>query len=324
MVRLFIVLLSFLLAAPAIAAPTPGKGYLTTSDGVRLFYKVVGHGRGTLVAVHGGPGNSLSSIEPDFRPFEERYTIIYYDQRGNGYSDLIEDPSRLSLEHHIADLEAVRAHFGLAKMNLIGNSWGGFLVAAYAAAHPDRIERLVMHDPAPPVRSLLIRASDEIGDRARQRLDPARQSRLRQLFVGDYRKNVADPRAACREWALLLLPLMTAGSATSPIKGDICDGTDKALRLQMTVNGQIWQTIGDFDLRPRMAAVTAPVLVVQGAADYIPLESARAWAASMPNARLLIIPGAGHTPQGEQPQLFFPAVEAFLAGRWPEGAKDVD
>ena len=42
-----------------------------------------------LVAVHGGPGNSLASIEPDFGPLNQRYTVIYYDQRGNGRSDLV-------------------------------------------------------------------------------------------------------------------------------------------------------------------------------------------------------------------------------------------
>ncbi|HYJ83432.1 MAG TPA: hypothetical protein VEW26_11415, partial [Allosphingosinicella sp.] len=96
MARLFIVLLSLLLVAAA-PPPAPGQGYLKTSDGVRLFYRVVGRGPETLVAVHGGPGNSLASIEPDFRPFEKRFTIIYYDQRGNGYSDLIDDTPRLTL-----------------------------------------------------------------------------------------------------------------------------------------------------------------------------------------------------------------------------------
>ncbi|WP_309890623.1 hypothetical protein [Archangium sp.] len=51
-----------------------------------------------------------------------------------------------------------------------------------------------------------------------------------------------------------------------------------------------------------------------------PLEGAREWAASIPGARLLAIPGAGHAPHLERPDLFFPAVDAFLAGGWPEGA----
>ena len=324
MSRILCILLSLLLGAssPSLAAPPAQRqGYIETPDGVRLFYKVRGNGPETLVAVHGGPGNSLSSIAPDFVPFEKNYTIVYYDQRGNGYSDLIDEPARLSLDRHVDDLDAVRAHFGLRRMKLIGNSWGGLLVAAYAAAHPDRIERMVMHDPAPPTRAMIAATSQELSDRARRRLDPAKRRRLGELFDGDYRQTAPDARAACREWALLLLPLMTAGSPTSPIKGDVCDGTEQALRLQQTVNGQIWGTMGDFDLTPGMAAVKAPVLIIHGEADYIPLEGSRAWARSMPNARLLIIPGAGHTPQGETPEIFFPAVEAFLKGGWPKGAE---
>jgi proline iminopeptidase len=323
MARIFAVILCFFLVAAAPAGAGPRQGYIETPDGVRLFYKVAGSGPETLIAVHGGPGNSLSSIAPDFVPLEKQFTIIYYDQRGNGYSDLIDDPAKLSLDRHVADLDAVRAHFGLRKMKLLGNSWGGLLVAAYASAHPDRIERMVMHDPAPPTRAMIVQTSDELGDRARRRLDPEKRRRLGQLFDGEHRENSPDPRGDCREWASLLLPLMTAGSPVSPIKGDVCDGTDQALRLQQKVNGQIWSTRGDFDLRPGMAAVTAPVLIIHGEADYIPLEGSRAWAASMPNARLLLIAGAGHTPQGEQPQIFFPAVEAFLKGGWPTEAKPV-
>ena len=317
------IFLSLLLAGAAPAQAAPRQGYIETPDGVRLFYRVTGNGPETLVAVHGGPGNSLSSIAPDFVPLEKDFTIIYYDQRGNGYSSLIDEPARLSLDRHVADLDAVRAHFGLRRMKLIGNSWGGLLVAAYASAHPDRIERMVMHDSAPPTLAMIAQTSAELSDRARRRLDSEKRRRLGQLFDSEYRENSADPRADCHEWALLLLPLMTVNSPTSPIRGDVCDGTEQALRVQQTVNAKIWSTMGDFDLRPGAAVVKAPVLIVHGEADYVPLEGARAWARSMPNARLLVIRGAGHTPQGEKPEIFFPAVETFLKGGWPEGAQPV-
>ncbi len=64
----------------------------------------------------------------------------------------------------------------------------------------------------------------------------------------------------------------------------------------------------------------ATTLVLHGEQDLFPLEGAREWAASIPGARLLTIPGAGHAPHLERPDLFFPAVDAFLAGGWPEGA----
>jgi pimeloyl-ACP methyl ester carboxylesterase len=74
-------------------------------------------------------------------------------------------------------------------------------------------------------------------------------------------------------------------------------------------------------LLPSLSVVKAPVLVVHGAADVIPVKSSEAWASAMPNARLLIINGAGHMPQFEQPEIFFKAVETFLKGDFPPDAK---
>jgi pimeloyl-ACP methyl ester carboxylesterase len=59
---------------------------------------------------------------------------------------------------------------------------------------------------------------------------------------------------------------------------------------------------------------------VHGEFDPIPLASAQEWAAAAPNARLAIIRMAGHFSYVEQPSQFFPAVEDFLAGRWPAGS----
>ena len=56
---------------------SPREGYIRTSDGVRLFYKIVGSGGETLVAVHGGSGNSLNSILADLEPLTQNRTVIY-------------------------------------------------------------------------------------------------------------------------------------------------------------------------------------------------------------------------------------------------------
>jgi pimeloyl-ACP methyl ester carboxylesterase len=63
---------------------TPDEGYIVTPDKVQIFYKIVGKGSETLVAVHGGPGNSLESIRPDLEPLAKGRRVIYYDQRGQG------------------------------------------------------------------------------------------------------------------------------------------------------------------------------------------------------------------------------------------------
>src|SRR5919205_1207105 len=154
------------------------EGYIQTADGVRLFYKIVGSGTQTLVVVHGGPGNTMQSILPDLEPLAKNRRIIYYDQRGNGRSDLLKGSDKLTISKHVEDLEAVRAYFKLDKMALLGNSWGGLLIAYYAVAHPDRVERMILHSPAEPTKAFAIEAVEEIQQRVDQRYDAAQRKRF--------------------------------------------------------------------------------------------------------------------------------------------------
>jgi proline iminopeptidase len=305
-------------------AQSPREGYITTSDGVRLFYKIVGSGAETLVAVHGGPGNSLNSILPDLEPLAKNRTVIYYDQRGNGRSDLIKDRDKLSIAKHIADLEAVRTHFKLDKITLLGNSWGGLLISYYAAAHPDKVQRMILHSPAPPTKAFLIEDAEEIQARVEQRFNADQKKRFRVVSNPQTWMKANDPRAVCREFSQLLFPLYVSKPESAKLlKGDVCSGSEEALRNQQVVNMQIWNSLGDFNLLPSLSVVKAPVLVIHGTADPIPVEASEAWTTAMPNARLLLIKDAGHIPQIEQPEIFFKAVETFLKGSFPADAKKI-
>lgn len=304
------------------SARQPREGFIRTADGVRLFYRIVGSGPDTLVAVHGGPGNSLESILPDLEPLAKGRRVIYYDQRGNGRSDLLKERDKLAISKHVADLEAVRAHFKLDRMTLLGNSWGGLLVGFYAAAHPGRVERMVLHSPAPPTRALIIESAEEIQKRIGERYDDAQRKRF--AFVSNPQTWVKadDPRAVCREWARTLLAVYVSRTESmKQLKGDVCAGSEEAVRHQRFVNSQIWSALGDWNLTTSLGVVKAPVLVVHGEADPIPVEASEAWARAMPNARMLLIKGAGHIPQIEQPEIFFNAVETFLKGGWVPEAK---
>lgn len=324
MLRAVAFILFLFVATPGVANEDQ-TGFITTDDGVRLFYRVVGSGETTLVAVHGGPGNSHMSIEPDLRPLAQLYTVIYYDQRGNGRSDMIADGSRLSLQHHIADLEAVRRHFNIERMNLYGNSWGGLLAAAYASAHPEHVERLIVHSAAPPTYELIAQMGASLTARAEARYSRAELARYGLMFDPEAHAAAENPLEMCREWQRMLIPLMMLDPDTYPrFRGDLCFGGDEAIRQQQIVNRDVWNTLGDYDLRAAAHAVTAPTLVIHGVGDNIPLAASEAWTAAIPNARLLLIEGAGHVAQVERPDVFFPAIERFVAGEWPEGAREVD
>ena len=133
----------------AAAAPVQ-EGWLTGADGVQLRFQVVGSGRDTVVVLHGGPVLFSSSyLVRDFGPLVRGRTLIFYDQRGAGRSELPADTTLHTAGRFVADLEAVRVHFGLAKMKLLGHSWGAMLAGMYAIEHPDRVERMVLANPAP-------------------------------------------------------------------------------------------------------------------------------------------------------------------------------
>ena len=320
-----LIAVAFLCVTISARAQQPSEGYIVTPDKVRIFYKIVGSGPETLVAVHGGPGNSLESIRADLEPLAKGRRVIYYDQRGQGRSEVIKDGKKLGYENHVADLDAVRAHFKLEKMTLIGNSWGGLLVSLYAVAHSDRIERMVLHDAAPPTKNLELEMQAEVGRRLAKLYKPEQLERL--SFIAKYEswEKAQDPVAMCREFYPLVLATYTYSQTFDvDFKGDLCAGPKESVRQQRTVNAHAWRSLGNFDLLAKLGAVSAPVLVVHGVADVIPLRAQESWASGYPNARLLLIQKAGHLPHTEAPDVFFPAVETFLKGSFPAEAKKIE
>jgi proline iminopeptidase len=317
--RPFFLLLLLLLGAPA-AAQRQQDGFVTVENGIRLYYRVEGAGPETLIVVHGGPGFSLESIRADLAPLAVHRRIIYYDQRGNGRSSLIDDPAALAVPRHIADLEAIRRHFGLEKMVLLGNSWGGLLISAYAAAYPDRVERLILDAPAPPTEAYRRQFVQNIEERT-ARMSEAEQARLR-TFRPDVWFEAADPVAACEAFTRLILRAYVFDpGAALPVRGNLCAGSPEAVRRTPWVGEMIRRSLGQYDLRPEVRRVTAPVLVIHGIADPVPLAGSRDWAAGFPNARLLLMQRSGHLMYVEEPAAFFAAVDMFLAGSWPAAAE---
>ena len=75
--------------------------------------------------------------------------VVFYDQRGNGESTLLAPNAPQTMDAQVADLEALRAHLQLDKVDLVGDSFGGFVALAYTLAHPDHVHRLVVSDGVP-------------------------------------------------------------------------------------------------------------------------------------------------------------------------------
>jgi proline iminopeptidase len=300
----FLAVVAFV-AASCATIPRPGEGDLTTPDGVRLHYRVAGARGPVVVLLHGGPGSNYNAVWPDLTPLGERFTVVMYDQRGGGRSQLIKDAAQLTAADHVRDLEAVRHHFGLERLTIIGESWGSGLALLYATAHPDRVERVVFLGPMPPTKATMTRRFDQVNETTNfyQRLAEMRKEMV----------STPDPIAVCRAmFAAYLKPYFFDESAMARRKGSSCDAPPEGVRNYQTVNDATFASLGDWNFLPLLQQLKVPALVIEGAASRPTLESVHAWAGAIPGKPLVLVPEAGHYPQVEQPKKFFPIVERFL------------
>jgi proline iminopeptidase len=302
----------------AITGPTlhaqrpPREGYVTTPDSALLYYRVMGSGTDTIIAIHGGPGVDLESIAGDFTPLAAKHVVIFYDQRGAGRSTLPKDAKHLNATQQVVDLDAVRRYFGLSRVTLVAHSYGPLLAATYAIAHPDVVRRMVFFGPIPPRRADFW---GRFGLSLTGRLDSG--SRARMAAAGAALTDTTkDARQACRAyWAEAMKPRLAEPERTMKlIRSDLCASAPAGIRYGLTTTNQVvMASYGDWDLRAALKNVPAPTLIVYGQKESIPLDLVQEWVSALPHARLMKVPRAAHFAYAERPELVWPAVEAFLA-----------
>ncbi len=311
--RLFAIALATLAACHASNAPSAVReGYVITSDSARLFYRIVGQGPDTLIAVHGGPGVDLESIAGDFAPLGAQHVVIFYDQRGAGRSTLPTDTTTLFVSRQIADLDHVRAYFKLDRATLVAHSYGPLLAASYALVHPEHVRRMVFFGPVPPFRGTFWQ---RFAANVRARMDSADGA-----LLASAARRLADPaadvRSACRDyWAAAMKPRLSEPARTLPlIRSDLCASDPAGIRYGLsTTNRVVMASYGNWDLRPALRTLRVPTLVVHGEDEAIPMDLVAEWVSSLPNATLVKVPKAAHFTYAERPELVWPAVEKFLS-----------
>jgi pimeloyl-ACP methyl ester carboxylesterase len=292
------------------------SGFVTSSDGVRLYYEKVGSGSEIVIL----PGRLFTF--PDFQRLAKGRTLIFYDMRSRGLSDAVTDVSKISLQHDIDDLEAVRAHFGIEKPDLIGFSYLGKIVVVYAAQHPNHVNRIVQIGPVARKFGAKFPEGLLAGDENRVP-DPAETKRMETLYNNGFAKD--HPKEFCEmEWKIeqqrMVGDPVNAGRIPSPCEManewpvhlwphfDPLLASDQALDIP----------------KESVAKVTVPVLTIHGRKDRnASYGGGREWDLLLPNARLITIDGAAHMSWVEFPEIVFPSIDLFLKGQWPPQAQPV-
>ncbi|HQR17941.1 MAG TPA: alpha/beta fold hydrolase [Gemmatimonadales bacterium] len=264
--------------------------------GVELFERRLGHGPATVV-LHGGPGAHHDYLLPGFDALADRRTLIYYDQRGGGRSAVPRDVP-VGWREQVADLEALREAWGLERLSIAGYSWGGLLALLYATEHPGRVERLALVSPAPAWRAARLEFERRFTERT---MAPALQEARATLRASGLRER--DPAAFQRR----TFELSVAGYFHDPAK---VSGLTP-FRVTGRTQQEVWDSLGDYDLRPALARLRIPAIVVHGDDDPIPAESAQTLAALLA-APLHLLADCGHVPYVEAFDEFRRRLDAFL------------
>ncbi|MFE7549513.1 alpha/beta fold hydrolase [Streptomyces gardneri] len=276
----------------------------TTYDGTELAYRTLGEGAGEpLICLPGGPMRDAAYLG-DLGGLAAHRTLVVLDPRGVGASAEPADPGTYRCDRQVGDVEALRVHLGLERIDLLGHSAAGNLATLYAAAHPDRVRSLVLVTSIG--WALGLGTTDEEWDEAVEVFAD-------QPWYADAHARIATIGPDT--------PLPRVLEIVAPFGYGRWD--EAAREHAAAAEGQIrWEAAsayhgeGAYDpetTRRALTALTAPVLILAGEYDAGPTPARAAQIATcFPDAELVVQPGAGHFPWVDDAEAFVRPIAAFL------------
>jgi pimeloyl-ACP methyl ester carboxylesterase len=248
-------------------------------NGVRIHYEVVGAGPPLLLS-HGF-GASSHMFRANASALGDANTIITWDLRGHGASDSPSDPDAYSEALSIADMAALLDAVGADRAVIGGHSLGGYLSLAFHLAHPERVGGLVLIDTGPGYRNDEARAGwNRVAEQSAVNLE---QRGLAALGGSD------EQSASVHR---------DASGLARAARGILAQHDDRVLASLPTI--------------------AVPTLVIVGEDDKLFRKAAAYMAEKIPDAALVVVPGAGHAPNVTHAEHFDRALRAFLARTRPE------
>jgi 2-succinyl-6-hydroxy-2,4-cyclohexadiene-1-carboxylate synthase len=265
---------------------------IETDDGVALAVERLGDGP-LFVMVHGFTG-ARDDFADHAPRFAERATVVTFDHRGHGESEKPAAVEAYTFDRLVADTLAVADALDFGRFTLLGHSMGGMVARRLVLAHPERVSSLILMDTSPGLPESI---DPELADAAADLALEGDMHLLRQILdEADTLGSEADQRVR-RE---------------RPGYEEFCARKWSEI-APASYAGLLREIVHQPDELDAMHAITCPTLVIVGEEDVHFVPAARAMAGAVRDARLVVVPDAGHSPQFENPDAFFAAVDEFLA-----------
>jgi proline iminopeptidase len=283
------------------------EGRLKVSKLHTIHYEECGNPRGKpLVFLHGGPGGG---IDPIYRRYFDPkvWRIVLPDQRGCGKSRPFAELRENTTWDLVADIERLREHLGIERWVVFGGSWGSTLSLAYAQTHPRRVKALVLRGIFLLRRSELLwfyqeGASHIFPDAWEGFLEPIPPRERGDLMKAYYKRLTSSNRAvrkrAAKAWSVwegTTSKLFTDPALVKRFGGGRFADAFARIEAHYFVNSGFLKT-DDQLLRNARRLRKIPAVIVQGRYDVVcPATSAWALHRAWPEAKLIIVPDAGHS-----------------------------
>jgi proline iminopeptidase len=276
--------------------------HLTADDGTRLAVHLTGSGA-PLLCLPGGPMLD-SGYFRDLGGLAAHRALARLDLRGTGASETPADPASYRCDRQVADVEAVRRHLGLDRVDLLAHSAGANLAYRYVERHPDRVGRMLLVTPS--TRGVDI----DIPDQARSSIATLRVGEPWYVEAAAALSRVQAGTGSEDDWA-----------AISPFMYERWNDDIRAYEAWMDERrleepAVAYGADGAYEpaaTRSVLAALEVPVLVLAGGFDTGNPPGVMAEVAALfPRGELVVQERAGHFPWVDDPVRFVDLVEGFV------------
>jgi proline iminopeptidase len=250
--------------------------------------------------IHGGPGSDHTGFRTPFAPLAETLQLVYFDHRGSGRS-ASGDKSKYTLEENVEDMEALRRYLGVGPIVSIGTSYGGMVAMAHASRYPDSVSHLVLVVTA--AQPGFIARSREI---AAQRGTPQQVALTEDLYAGRI-----DTPEKLRDFHHHMGPLYARTYDAAKSMERLARGIHSPEPLNAAfAPGGFMHTM---DLRPGLASITAPTLIIAGRHDWICApEFSEEIHRLIPGSKLAIFEESSHSVRVDEPERLRREILAFV------------
>ena len=310
----------------AVVAPTgaaanvyPVQEGFVDANGVMLYYKIIGRGA-PLMIVHGGPGASHEYFLPYLLPLARTNRLIFIDERGSGRSSKLEDPKGYTVENMVEDLEAVRVALGLGKISLLGHSYGGALVQAYALKYQKNLTHLILGSTwssTVELNKIFVQMKEKMAPELRERIDKLEAAGL--FGKGkEFEKNRYSAEYMIAAWGEGYFPYIYQNRPDANYD-PVANGV-----MSWELYREMWGEHGEFivdgnlksvEYTERLATIKVPTLILVGDHDECDPSLSRAMQEKIAGSKIVVVPKAGHMTFVDQTGMFLKTVDGFVHGK---------